>query len=47
MDLLWGITRQYYDNLPMPSEITKSNKKVDKRTGEQIKADVLKRLGGE
>ena len=46
MDLLWSIAKQYYDGLPMPSEIW-AGKRKDDRSGKQILNDLMKGLGGE
>ena len=47
MDLVWSIARRYYDGLPMPSEIWSGKDKIDRRSGEQIIDDLIKKLGGE
>lgn len=47
MDLIWGIAKQHYDGLPMPSEIWTNKDKIDRRSGKQIIGDLLKNLGGE
>lgn len=44
MDLLWLIAKKSYNGLPQPSEIA-SGKKRDTRSAEQIKNDILKKLG--
>ena len=47
MDLLWGIAKQYYNGLPMPSEIWAEKDKIDRRSGQQILNDLMEKLGGE
>ena len=47
MDLVWGIARRYYDDLPKPSEIwTNKEDKADHRSGDQIIDDLIKKLTG-
>ena len=43
MDLIWLLTKRYYDNLPRPSDFVRQDRQ-DKRTAEQIKADMVKKL---
>ena len=46
MDLVWLIAKRYYTGLPQPSEVDDGNRKEDRRSAEQIKKDLLKKLGG-
>jgi hypothetical protein len=45
-DLLWMLVNAKYDkfNAPMPSEINRPRNSDDKRSAEQIKTELLKRL---
>ena len=47
MDLIWGIAKRYYPDLPMPSEIWSNTNKIDRRNTKQIINDLLNQLGGE
>ena len=47
MDILWSIAKRHYPDLPMPSEIWSGKDKIDRRSGEQIIDDLIKKLGGE
>lgn len=46
MDLVWLMAKMHYNNLPQPSEVENENRKDDRRSAEQIKKDLLKKLGG-
>ena len=48
MDMLYLLTKRYYDGLKIPSDIYyQREKKADKRSAKQIIEDTLKGLGGE
>ena len=47
MDLLWGIAKRYYEDLPMPSEIWTNVNKIDRRSANQIIDDLIRKYGGE
>lgn len=47
MDLVWSIAKQYYENLPIPSEVWINENKRDTRSAKQIIADTMKKFGGE
>ena len=45
MDLKWLDVKRHYDGLPKPSDVANDRKEQDTRSAEQIKQDVLKKLG--
>ena len=46
-DLLWMVANHYYElQMPTPTEYEFKTKKTDKRSAEQIKSDILRRLKG-
>ena len=48
MDLLWSVAKRNLEgDVPMPSEIWTNKTKKDRRSGKQIVADLLDKLGGE
>lgn len=47
MDLLWLIAKKHYNGLPRPSDIENEKRMKDTRSAEQIKRDIVKRLGGD
>ena len=47
MDLLWSIANLHYGGLPKPSEVWMDKDTTDRRSGEQIIDDLIKKLGGE
>jgi hypothetical protein len=46
LDLLWLLAKRYYDNLPQPSEMARSEARQAGPTAEEIKSEILERLGG-
>lgn len=46
MDLVWLIAKRWYPNIPQPSSVENEKHIRDRRSAEQIKADIQKRLGG-
>ena len=47
MDLVWLLARKYYDiSTPQPSKIETEHNPQDRRSGSQIKKDLLKKLKG-
>jgi hypothetical protein len=47
MDLLWGLAKRHYPEIPMPSELWNGKNKIDRRSGKQIMQDLMDGLGGE
>ena len=47
MDLVWMLAKRYYDiQTPEPTRYELEHKPVDRRSAEQIKQDVLKKVQG-
>ena len=46
-DLLWMVANHYYElRTPTPTEYEMKLKKIDSRSAEQIKGDILRKLRG-
>lgn len=46
LDLLWLLTKRYYDDLPQPSEIANSDNRQPGRSAQSIKDEIIEKLGG-